>query len=231
MEGSAAPPLTAFCTKLSAPETLLGMVDRMTAEAGHVDNRAIALSLTIMGAAGNFISGLHWDAHPMWEGSDRYLRDTNNDAIAAETIVWIAVLMGSFWLADQRNDREMFERVGFGTVGTADRIAVSMIENLTGVDFTDHAVERRKFYLQAEKENTRPLFEPFASIVLNSVGRGSPADPLRSIGLLAPLEWTPLSAYVAIFFSTMPQGFYDTFKRMLQAWPERFPDDEDESGF
>jgi len=43
-----------------------------------------------------------------------------------------------------------------------------------------------------------------------------------------PPEWTPLSAYVGIFFSTMPTGFYETFKRMLQVWPERFPEDDDD---
>ena len=31
MTGSAMPPLTALCAKLAAPETLLGMLERMTA--------------------------------------------------------------------------------------------------------------------------------------------------------------------------------------------------------
>jgi hypothetical protein len=221
-----AAPLTDFCEKLASPEILLGMVAKMTAKSGRIDNRATTLSLAIMGAAGDFTKGLHWKAQPTWEGSVRYLRDTSSDVIAAEAIVWLAFLMGRFWKADQKNDREMFERIGFVTVGTAGRLAVSMIEDQTGIDFTAHAVDRRKFYLEAEKDTSRPLFEAFASIVLSSVGRRSPTDPLRSIGLPPP-EWTPLSLYVATFFSTMPAGFYETFKRMLLAWPDRFPHDHD----
>lgn len=230
MAGSAAPPLTAFCTKLADPKTLMGMVDQMTVKnSGNIDNRAIALSLTIMGAAGHLTSGLRWDEQPMWQGSGSYLRDTNSDAIAAESIVWVGFLMGRLWKADQSTEREMFERVGFVTVGMASRLANSMIESQTGVNFTEDAVDRRKFYFQTEKDSTRPMFEAFASVVMRSVGRRSAADPLRSIGPLSPPEWTPLSANIAIFFSTMPKGFYETFKRMLMAWPERFPEDDDVS--
>jgi hypothetical protein len=221
------PPLTAFCVKLAAPENLLGMADGMTAkQSGRIDNRVTVLSLAIMGAAGDFTNGLRWDEQPMWQGSSRYLRDTNSDVITAEAIVWLTFLMGRLWKADQRNDREMFERVGFVTVMGAHRLTLSMVESQTGVDFTARARERGGFYLQAEKDKVTP-FEPFASVVLSSIGCRSLGDEPMSIGPLPPPEWTPLSMYVATFFSTMPHGFYGVFKRMLQAWPERFPSDDE----
>jgi hypothetical protein len=32
---------------------------------------------------------------------------------------------------------------------------------------------------------------------------------------------------VGTFYSTMPVGFYDTFKNFLREWSHRFPHDED----
>ena len=229
MAGSAGPPFTEICTKLAGAGTLVALVDQMTAKNSRlVDNRATALSLTIMGAAGDFINGLHWGERATWRGSDDYLRDTNMDAIAAEAVVWVAFLVSRLWNADQKADHEMFERVGYVTVNMASRLALSMIEDQTGIDYARQAAERRKVYFRAETENARPMFECFASVLLDSIGRRSLAEPLRRIGPLPPPEWTPLSAYVAIFCSTMPKGFYETFKRMLIAWPDRFPEDEEE---
>src|SRR5947209_930663 len=72
------PPLTAFCTKLSAPANLLKLADGMTTGASSsIDKRTVVLSLVIMAAAGHFVGGLRWDRQKgMWEGSRRYLRDT-----------------------------------------------------------------------------------------------------------------------------------------------------------
>jgi hypothetical protein len=117
------PPLTAFCTKLSVPANLFRLADGMTTgTSSNIHNRAVVLSLVMMAAAGNFVEGLRWDRQKgMWEGSRRYLRDTNSDVIAAEAIVWIQFLMGKLWKADQKNDPETFERVGYDTINSCVR--------------------------------------------------------------------------------------------------------------
>jgi hypothetical protein len=143
------PPLTAFCTKLSAPANLLKLADGMTTgTSSSIDKRAVVLSLVIMAAAGHFVGGLRWDRQKgMWDGSRRYLRDTNLDVITAEAIIWIHILMGKFWTAQQKKDHEMFERVGYVTLSTAARLALDMIEKQTGFDFKARGIESRKLYL------------------------------------------------------------------------------------
>jgi hypothetical protein len=222
------PPLTA----LSTPENLLEMVDRMTAgPPSKIDKRAIGLSLVILGAAGHFISGLRWDKQKgMWEASQRYLRQTNLDVITAEATVWIHFLMGRLWQADQKKEHEMFERIGYTSTGEAFQLVLQMIKEQTGFDFKARAVESRKLYLDALKDRS-VSFEPFATTVLRSVGCQSLAEPLKAVGPLPPLEWTPLTLNVATFFATMPLGFYETFKNFLRAGPERFPEDDDDDDF
>ncbi len=221
------PPLTASCSKLSVPENLFKMADGMTASSSSkVDKRAVVLELVVMGAAGHFVEGLRWERNGMWEGSRRYLRNTNLDVITAEAIVWIQFLMGRFWQADQKKDRDMFEQVGYGTLGVASRLELDMIEEHTGFDFNSKGAERRKSYLEALKDSS-VSYEPFATTVLRSVGCRSLAEPLKAVGPLPPPEWTPLALNVSIFFSTMPAGFYETFKNFLRGWPDRFPRDEE----
>jgi hypothetical protein len=55
------PPLTAFCTKLSAPENLLKLADGMTAGRSNTDKRPVLLALVIMAAAGHFVRGFQWE--------------------------------------------------------------------------------------------------------------------------------------------------------------------------
>jgi hypothetical protein len=180
-----------------------------------------------MAAAGHFVRDLRWEKG-MWEGSRRYLRDTNLDVITAEAIIWMHFLMGRFWEADQEKDHEMFERVGYGTTFTALQLALDMIKEQTGFDFKARGVESRKLYLKVTKDRSGTFFEAFASVVLRSVGCQSLAEPQRTIGPLPPPEWMPLSLNVSIFFSTMPQAFYETFKNFLREWSDRFPHDEDD---
>jgi hypothetical protein len=179
-----------------------------------------------MAGAGNFVSGLQWDAQKgrMWDGSQRFLRNTNLDVITAEAIIWIHFLMGRAFRSE--NDFEMTGRIGHGTTFLAAQLALKMIENQTGFDFNASGIERRKLYLEAAKDGS-VSFEPFATIVLRSVGRRSLAEPLKTMGRLPPLEWTPLSLNVGVFFSTMPLGLYETFKNFLREWPDRFPQDEE----
>src|SRR5262249_15135539 len=161
------------------------------------------LSLVIIAAAGHFVGGLRWDRQKgIWEGSRRYLRDTNLDVITAEAIVWIHFLMGRFWRADQKEDHEMFERAGYATLFTASRLFLDMIEEQTGFDFKARAIESRKFYQEGLKDG-RVSYEQFATIVLRSIGCRSLAEPLKAAGALPPLEWTPLVLNVSIFFATM----------------------------
>jgi hypothetical protein len=126
----------------------------------EVDTRAIVLFILIMAAAGNFIADLRWNKQPTWEGSRQYLRETNLDVLTAEAIVWVTFLMGQLWMADQEEDHEMFERVGYVTVSTAGRLGLDLIEKETGFDFKARAVESRKLYLQTIKDHK--LVEAFA---------------------------------------------------------------------
>ncbi len=221
------PPLTAFCTRLSEPANLLGLADSMIASrSSNVDNRAVVLSLVIMAGAGNFVGGLRWDPQEtgMWDGSRHYLRNTNLDVIAAEAIIWIYFLMGRFYQAEESS--QMSGRIGYGTTFTAAQLTLKMIEKQTGFDFKASGVERRKLYLEAAKDGG-VSFEPFATILLRSIGRRSLAEPLKTVGPLPPPEWTPLSLNAGVFFSTIPLAIYETFKNFLREWPDRFPQDEE----
>jgi hypothetical protein len=209
-------PLTKFCTRL---DDNLGVGCRkMAATASGADNERTSrllnagpLSVLIMAASGHFGSKtLH---SKILQGSRRYLRETNLDVITAEASVWITFLMRQFW--EHEKDREMLERVAYETFSTAEDMTLRMIKSETGIDFTARAIERRKLYHQALKDDA--LFEAFASVVFRSIGCKSLAEPLKPNGpkyMLAP-EWTPICLYVAIFFKTMPQGYYDTFKNIV----------------
>lgn len=135
--------------------------------------------------------------------------------------------MSRLWKADHQADRDMFERVGYVTVNLASRLAVAVIEAQTGVEFAPQAAARRVVYFRAEKGNERPMYEAFVGVIVDCIGRRSLVDPLCEFDPLPPPEWTPLAANVAVFSSTMPTGFYDTFKGMLRVWPDRFPFDDD----
>ena len=225
---SSLPPLTESCVKLADPAKLFQVADKMTKKrSAETDNRAPVLSLILMGAAGHFVAEtLQWEEGAMWRSSRQFLRNTNLDVITAETIVWMAFLMGQLWKADAKRDREMFERIGHVTTATAGRLALGIVKDTTGVDFERRARESRTIYLDALKYPT-VTFEPFASVLLRSVGCQSLSDPLKPIGPLPPAEWTPLTLHVGTFYSTMQSGSYDTFKNFLREWSDRFPHDED----
>lgn len=185
----APPSLTEVCRQFAVSENLLRIVDLTTARNRGVDHRGTVLSFVIMSAAGHFFDGLKWDESPTRQRSDSYLRGTNSDVITAEAMVWIAFLMNKLWKAEKRIDYKMFERIGYVTVNLARRLSLGIIEDETGVDFADQAMDRRKLYLRAEKKNSaRPMCEAFASVILSSVGRRSLADPLCGIGAQRPAE-------------------------------------------
>jgi hypothetical protein len=218
------------CGKLYEPANLLQVADKMTSgRPSSVDRRAIVLHFVMMAAAGQFVYDLHWDRQKGIEGSQRFLRTTNLDVITAEAIVWVSWLMGELWKADGmgngKRDEDMFERVGFLTVGEATRMAVGMIQAYTGVDFSVRTTEGRTLYSHATKKGVSP-WEPFATIVLRSVGCQSLTDPSNAIGRLPPPEWAPLAANVSLFYTTWPLAYYNKFKDFLRLSPYRFPHDE-----
>jgi hypothetical protein len=230
------PPLTEFCTWLSEPANLLKAANEMAAKANATADdprtpaalRADLLYMVIMGAAGKF--DLRGDAQKEklegWEGLRHYFRDTNLDVITAEAIVWIHFLMGRLFVADQKKDREAgnddrtMQRVGYGTFPGALQSTFAMIEAKTGVNFKEIGTERRGMYREAEGVSD---VEPFATVMLGSVERRSLADPLKKFDLLEQplLEWTQLCAYVAMFCSTIPPGYYETFKEGINQLIDR----------
>ena len=221
------PPLTAYCMRLSAPENLLKVANGViTDTSSSTDKRAIVLFLIIVSAAGNFVEGIQGD-EPFYKEMRQYLRDTDPDVITAEAIVWITFLMGELWEADQKKDREMFERVGYATVPTALRLTREMIESTTGFDFTARSIESRKLYRESVKDGK--LVEAFASVLFRSVGCRSLAEPLKTTAW-PPLElvWVWINIAVNTFFSSMPLRYYDTFKNMLRDRPDLFPHDEED---
>jgi hypothetical protein len=220
-------PLTAFCLKISTPEALFKFVEGMTREPTKTDARAWVMTLVFMSAAGHLVKGLADPEDSEIAGDiEHYLCDTNLDVITAEAMVWISFLIGQLWRADQKNDHEMFERIGYVTISTANRFALDMIKELTEHDYTTSSTERRRFYFDMMK-NRGDLHESFATILFLSVNRRSLEDPPRASNptdYIAP-EWLPIVLYVTTFFSTMPRAYYKTFKNMLCAWPDRFPHD------
>ena len=225
------PPLTAHCVKSN--ELVHADITQVIELAANskstsVDKRSVVLSMLIMALAGDFVGKtLSWDKQKgLWEGSREYLRNTNLDVITAEAIVWITFLMAQLWKADREKDPEMYERVGYVTVVGADKLALGMIEDLTGFDFKERATESKRLYFEAMKSRTN-LTDAFASVVLQSIGCSTLAEPLKRIDIIRqPQEWTPIAASVYIFFSTMPSGGYETFKRILTTCANLFPNDD-----
>jgi hypothetical protein len=223
------PTLTADCIKLSALDTLGGMIEVNTRDgSSRVDNRAKVLALVIMAAAGQFVRPLQNHRDDINRDVWRYLRDTNLDVITAEALVWITFLMGRMWNAEKEKDYEIYERIGLGTFRAARLFALGWVEEKTGFDFTTGWTDSMKFYLK-QLEERGDLHESFASIVARSAGRRSLASPLKAISIIeSPPEWIAIVANVTIFFSTIPHGFYETFKNILRDKPDRFPQSQDE---
>jgi hypothetical protein len=108
----------------------------------------------------------------------------------------------------------------------ASKLSLAYIEKETGFDFEKGAVERRKFYSEAIKDSDGS-FEPFATIVLQSVGRQSLAEPLKRVGPFPCPEWIPLSAQVGIFFSAMPLTYYEMSKNIFKELTDQSSHEED----
>jgi hypothetical protein len=226
------PPLTRFCTGISEPTEFIRFVDHMTEQRyGPIDPRGIVWAAAIMAAAGFFVRKLHWDGQEgLCEGSDQFFGNTNLDVITAEAIIWIGRIMQRLQKAEEKaaEDDELKKRLGFGTSLHGHQVVLRFIERKTGVNFTDRATQSRRVYLEAEKEGVSPV-EPFATIVLQCVGCQSLTEPLKAAPPFPPLmEWTQLTVNVSIFYTTMPDAFYEVFKNILRERPDQFPEDKDD---
>jgi len=214
--------------QFSTPENLVKSASSVLIDATPgMDNRVSVLALTIFSAAGHLVGDFLRNEEAFYEDIRQYFRDTNPDVITAEAIVWITFLMGQFWKADQKNDHEMFERVGYITTTAAGKLALEMIKSNTGFDFTERAIESRNQYHQSVTNGT--LVEAFASVLFLSVGRRSLAEPLKPTRPPLDLVLGTINMALSIFFSTMPLAYYETFKNMLRDRPDLFPHgDEDD---
>ena len=143
-------PLTDYCM-LDAPAYLLKTASvRIANVLPGISTQHIVLSLILAAAAGDFVKNLRW------EGSRRYLQNTNLDVITAEAIIWLYFLMVKFYLADQ--ERALIDDFAF-------RFALSdvlfTIKDKTGLDF--------------EKNRSRAL----AVLLRNSREQGGCVDSIR----------------------------------------------------
>jgi hypothetical protein len=104
------PPLTTTCIKLSAPEKMAASVFKFAERERDLrttmDPRPLFLCAIIMAAAGYYVGRLRWERAAGWEGSRRFLQNTNIDVITAEAIIWITFLMGRFIRNEEDTDQE-----------------------------------------------------------------------------------------------------------------------------
>ena len=220
------PPLTALCLRACGPSGMPAIMNTIaTVDPTNELKRALILHMLILYSAGEFVGNtLHWETMKgVWQGSDQYLRNTNYDVITAETILWLAFVIGQLWRADGRKDRQLFCRIGFGTVSLSLNMGLETIRYETGVDYRARMVESRKLYLQAAKEGR--LSDAFATVILRSVGLKSLQNEPSTLGV-APLEFTPIGFVVNTFYSNIPSAIYDTFKNILREYSDLFPSDD-----
>ena len=138
-------------------------------------------------------------------------------------LIWICYLTARLWKAER--DHEMVTRVGYLTFTHANELTLDIIEEATGVDFKERAIESRKLYIAADKEG-RDEVGAFAGRVIASVGCKSLADPLRPPAL-PRLEDTVLCLGIYVFYATKRMTFYNMFTMLLRERSESFPHDED----
>jgi len=220
------PPLTAWIMQFSTPANLLKAASSVLIDATPgTDSRPVVMCLTIFSATGNLVGNLLRNEEAFYKDIRTYFRDTDFDVVTAEAIVWISVLMVEFWKSDKQKDREMFERIGCGTISVAGELSLEMIKSNTGFDFKTSAIERRRTYIESAKSGM--LVEAFASVLYRSVGRRALAEPLEPERPPLELEWMTINIALNIFFSTMPLAYYETFKNMLKGRPDLFAYDED----
>ena len=218
-------PLSDLCAKCSK-----GFIARFV-QNGDPENeykRAQLLCYLTMYGADHFINrDLNPKYSDIWSGNNSFVTGQNRDVLTAETIVWLAFLLGRLWLHDKEKDSEMRERIGYGTFTQANRLLVSTISDAVNFDFNIRAMQARTMYLSSDKERG-DLHEVFARRLISSFANKSLSDSAEEINphtaLLIPLGLTVrLHSSVSIFFGTMPLAIYKTFKNALQEFPDNFP--------
>jgi hypothetical protein len=215
-----ATPLTDLCSRVNL-QVILDTVE--TDDPADPMKRAKVLSFLMMMGAAEIVRSLKWEKSKTWKGSSHFFRETNMDVITAEALIWISYLTAQLWKAER--DHEMLSRVGSLTFTHANELTLSIIEEATGVDFKDRAVESRKLYIATQVEG-RDEVGAFAGRVIASVGCKSLADPLR-LPSLPRLEDTVLCLGIYVFYASRRMTFYNMFTMLLRERSEPFPHDED----
>ena len=104
--------------------------------------------------------------------------------LTAETVMWLCFLIGLFLKNDKDFDNRL-ETVGVLTFRDVNLLLISLISNITGVKFSDRALEIRILYLATDKARGR-IHEVFANRLLACLVNKSLADSptkVRAISL------------------------------------------------
>ena len=142
-------PLSDLCGKCSQ-EFIANFI-----QSGDLENelaRAELLSYLIMYGAEHFITrDLDPDKSEIWFNHESIVTDSNKDVLMAETIVWLGFLIGRLWKSDKEYEGEWWKREAWATLPHTNKLLVSIISDLTKVDFHNRAIEGRRLYLDSEK--------------------------------------------------------------------------------
>jgi hypothetical protein len=215
---------------MSEVPDFLWVLDQQTKQCRKdISPRATPLAFATLALAGHFVGkSLHWDRTKAWESSDQFFRNTNLDVITAEAIIWIGRIMGDLYTAEADNERP----TSFLTASLTKRYAFHFLEDAikthTGVDFSNRAEQSREVYRADHILRERPKHvDDFVTTILRCRGCQSLAEPLKPVprpSMVPLVATTQLTANVMIFFTTMPLGFYKTFKKFLGEFPDMTTD-------
>jgi hypothetical protein len=182
------------------------------------------LSYLMMYGADHFITrDLNPEKSEIWFNHKSIVTDSNKDVLMAETIVWLGFLIGRLWTSDKEYEiREQWIRERVVTLTHTNKLLVSIISDFTKVDFHNRAVEGRTLYLASEKERG-DLHEVFAGRLItcleNKSLSESPKEINPAMAIMMPIDLTVrLHCAVSIFFATMPQAIYKTFKNAVREY-------------
>jgi hypothetical protein len=191
-------PLSDLCSKCSQ-EFIVNFIQ--TGDPENEQKRAQLLSYLIMHGAYDFINcSLNPERSEIWSNSHSVVTNRNKDVLTAETAMLLCFLIGLLLKNDK--DYDKYDLVGYLTLRDVNILLVSLISELTKVDFSARALEIRRLYLATEKARGR-IQEVFANRLLACLANKSLADsptesPAISLTLDPPIR---LHLAVAIFFS------------------------------
>jgi len=220
------PRFSEACLRLSKPEAMAKMAEHVLSEEGPLRERRIrALSFILMGTAGHFTKGFMAKLGGFWQESDKLIRETNPDIITLEAISWLTFVANNLWLQDKTRDPEGYKLVDPATVYIAGSSSIGMLERETGYVLKHRFHERQNYYHEAEHDKAG-FFEPFVTVIFDSVGRTSFDDGSKLGDPMLSLEWTYISLYVGAFAVTMSAVPYYSFKEGLKSLAKTTKEDD-----